>query len=711
MHADAVAELEALAARFTWESTGDWLQEQPPWLQRAILERDPNDLGVNLDQFVAGLERTVADHDRRGQVLAQLAVLRSLELAPDSAMFERLRNEVDALGDPYIDALLRIVYVRSHIAMESAPEDVVHHLAELVSAAEQLCDRHIDEPVSDAVGTYGAILGASSAARAAFEFSFRSDAPGSLGWVRGHLNLAAVEISEGSLAAARRRYLLLGPYVASMPSTLQNFAEWIRILSEPHIAAMDRAQLSEIEALSVRKRAIRRYQLSDLTGIVPVEGCIEEILAGVPTDPVTGLVLLPELRAMLDETVAIDRTAQLVSIGLAGLLRAADQLGADDARRLVDLVVERFGAAHRAGLLVARVDLDRYAVLSTLDATAFNHALDELLSELRAPISVADGPPLRLEPIVRATSSESGDTGYGVWERVFSSPPKRVAGSEQVPVPKSTESELRYRLVQALTNDNAASYAKVEFQPIVDVRAQAVVGFEALLRWESPELGQVSPLLVVKTAEQCGAISQLERAIVTASVHGAGELRSVDPSCRVNINVTASQLADTSLVEHLIAECDRNGVPAASIGIELTESALINHDLSVPALDLLAERGFGTTLDDFGTGYSNLAYLVQMRNVGLKIDGSFVRHMLDDERSAAVCRMLIGAADTLDMSVIAEQVETDAQAARLDALGCATHQGFRYAASMSLESAKAALANPAGAWSWPALPTTSGLQG
>ena len=711
MRVDVIAELEALAARLVWKSTSDWLQEQPEWLQRVILERDPNDLGVNLDHLVSGLERTVAVDDRRGQVLAQLAMVRSLELAPDSALFDRLRGEVEALGDAHIDALFRIARVRSHLSRQSAPQEVLVHLTELVSAAEQLRDRYIDVLASDLVGSYCVILGASGAARAAFEFSFGYEVTGSHEWVLGHLNLAAVEISEGSLAAARRRYRLLGPHLAPLPSLVQNFAEWIRMLSEPQIAVMNQAPLSEIESLSVGKRAIRRFLLSDMTGIVPVEACIEEILAGVPTDPLTGLVLLPELRAMLDETVAIGRTAQLVSIGLAELLRAADQLSADDAGRLVASVIERLGATRRDGMIVARVDLDRYAVLSTLDPGAFNDTLDELLSELRAPIQVADGPALRLEPIVRATNSEPGDTGYGVWERVFSSPATRVAGPVHVSRPTSAKSERRYRLVQALSDDDAASYAKVEFQPIVDLRERTVVGFEALLRWESSELGRVSPLVVVETAQQCGAISQLERSIVTTSVQGAAVLRSVNPLCRVNINVSASQLVDTSLVDHLVTECDRAGVPASSIGIELTESVLINHDLSIPALDLLAENGFATTLDDFGTGYSNLAYLVQMRNVGLKIDGSFVRSVLEDERSEAVCRVLIDAGLSLEMSVVAEQVETDAQAARLEALGCAAHQGFRYAPSLPLESAKAALANPSGAWSWPTLSTTSGAQG
>ena len=90
-----------------------------------------------------------------------------------------------------------------------------------------------------------------------------------------------------------------------------------------------------------------------------------------------------------------------------------------------------------------------------------------------------------------------------------------------------------------------------------------------------------------------------------------------------------------------------------------------------------------------------------MRTSGLKIDGSFIRRLLDDDRAEAVCRMLIGATRVLDMSIVAEQVETDEQAARLATLGCVVHQGYRYSPSMTLPAATAALTDPAAALDWP----------
>ena len=698
---DAVARIDALAARLSWESTDNWLPRQPDWLQRFVVARDPADNGANLLLMAEGLKASVLAGDRAGEVLAQLTLLRSLEVPTDSVAFERLGDEVAAIGDRYLEALYRVQLARAHIFHRSEPGEILADLDAAVQAAAVARDLYIDTVVSDWVGSYAVMVGSPDAATRAFEFLGSRGAVGTQPWILGRLNLASVAISDGDLSTARERLGEASPFLESAAHATRNFAEWIDILSAERIEVVDRARLSERDSLVVRKRAIRRFYFADLFGVIPVEQCVEEVLAGLPVDSATGLVTVSALRSFLDESVAVGDTVQLASVGLPGLLNAAGQLPAVEASALVEAVGQRFAAAQDSRLVLAQLDLDRYVVFSDAEPIEFNALLQELLQRLQQPI-VVGAEPLLLRPLARTTVSEFGDTGYSVWERVFSIPRGDTPGNPiTIAAPESVQSEQRYRLVQELLSDSLEQYAQVEFQPIVDVEAEAVAGFEALLRWDSPSLGKLPPPVVVEAAERCGAVGALERHIASTAIEGAAALRQVAVDCRVNVNLTARQLADEAMARHLISECERVSVDASAIGIELTESALIDHASAEASLDLLAEHGFAIALDDFGTGYSNLAYLVEMRNVGLKIDGSFVRRMLEDERADTVCRMLINTADTLGAPIVAEQVETDAHVAALRELGCVLHQGYRFSPARPIGQAVELVQDPGTYWTWP----------
>lgn len=697
-----VAQLDLLADRFVWTSASGWLERQPAWLRRMVQLRDPSDNGANLALMVGGLRSSIEDEDPAGEVLVLLLALRTIGVPPDSAIFHRLDEAVGELGNSCIEGQLHVARARSLIFNESSPRAILEALGLAVDAAEAAQEQYLDDSVSDVFGSYGVIVGAYDASRRSCEFILAREPVGSRVWVLCHLNLAGIDISTGDLGAARRRYSEAGPYLSSAPLPVQNFAEWIRILSAEHLEAFEAARLSTAEALAVRQRAVRRFLLSDLVGIVPVEDCIEEILAGVPSDPVTGFVPVPTLRTVLAESVAIGRPTQLAALGLPEMLTATGRVGDEAAARLVTAVAGRFRPAIDAGLIVARIDVDRYAVFGDLDPIAFDGLLEHLVKELQRPISLdTEAADLLLQPSVTVARSIAGDTGYSVWERAFGAAGAEVPGTVRLASPASDEDEQRFLLVQELLSDGLETHVTMEFQPIVDTRDRRVNGFESLLRWTSPDLGRLNPALVVEVAEQCGALARLERCIVSNAIQGAAMLQATDSACRVNINLTSAQLGDTSMVEYLIEECERSSVAPSTIGIELTESTLLNYGAATPALEMLAARGFTTALDDFGTGYSNLSYLVEMRNVGLKIDGSFVRGIVDDERAQAVCRMLIVAAQTLNVPIVAEQVETDAHADRLHDLGCALHQGFRYAPSLPLEQACVVLVDPLSKWDWP----------
>jgi diguanylate cyclase len=237
--------------------------------------------------------------------------------------------------------------------------------------------------------------------------------------------------------------------------------------------------------------------------------------------------------------------------------------------------------------------------------------------------------------------------------------------------------DLENRLRRAL-RDEALHLA---YQPKVDARSGAVCGAEALLRWTDPERGAISPLDIVGVAERSELIHEL----------GAWVLRRVcrqirswhDRGLRIGpiaANLSGAELLSPELRSRVQSAIREAGIPPGSLELEITESTLIA-DLAVAAKRIkeLAEAGIAFAIDDFGTGYSSLAYLKRLPVKYLKIDRAFVRDIAVSADDAAVARGIIDIARSLRLMVIAEGVETSAQATQLRASGCDQFQGYFFA--------------------------------
>ncbi len=226
--------------------------------------------------------------------------------------------------------------------------------------------------------------------------------------------------------------------------------------------------------------------------------------------------------------------------------------------------------------------------------------------------------------------------------------------------------------------------ALAEAQFVLHYQAQvdsggALTGVEALVRWQHPQSGLVAPGQFIALAEETGLIVQLGEWVLRSACAQLARWAS-DPRmahATLAVNDSARQIRDPRFVDQVVAALDAAGADPRLLKLELTESQLVDNVESVIAtMDRLQAQGVGFSLDDFGTGYSSLSYLKRLPLDQLKIDQSFVRDILSDPNDAAIARMIVVLAETLNLTVVAEGVENAEQRDALAALGCHVYQGY-----------------------------------
>jgi EAL domain-containing protein (putative c-di-GMP-specific phosphodiesterase class I) len=266
--------------------------------------------------------------------------------------------------------------------------------------------------------------------------------------------------------------------------------------------------------------------------------------------------------------------------------------------------------------------------------------------------------------------------------------------------PAVTHGSDRHRSAVAkltLENELKAALAgeefEVYFQPLVHLKDRSLAGFEALIRWNSPFRGVVSPDQFIKLAEEAGLIVAIGRFVIGSAVPHLAEFQKAliaagrpNPALFIAINVTKHYLQDAAFLDDLAAVARAYGLAPGQIKIEITESVLIDdHEGAIAWIGRSKQLGFRVSIDDFGTGYSSLGYLHRLPVDELKIDKSFVAAMLNDPRSMAVVRAIVGLAQGLELAVVAEGVETLEQAEALRQLGCGYGQGYCFSRPLEAE--------------------------
>lgn len=410
-------------------------------------------------------------------------------------------------------------------------------------------------------------------------------------------------------------------------------------------------------------------------------------------DPLTGLANRRLLEIDLKKTIT--RRSRVGGLGLLIFIDLDDfkMLNDTQGHDVGDLLLQAFGrlltGLVRESDTVARVGGDEFVILvdeAGSDAASATEAGARIASKILAGVNV----PFDLNGYHYRTTTSIGLTTFGAPGDSAQEALKRAdlsmyqakqAGKNTyrffdpqsqrlMDLQAATELELK----EALT---AGQFESV-YQPIWEADGR-MVGAEALCRWRHPVRGLLSPKDFIAVAEKNGLIVQIDEIMLQQTCEQLALWRD-DPARRhlvLSVNVSARFFGFSDFIEKLLALCDRYQTPRDRLKIELTESMLLkNVSDAATKVSRLAECGIRLSLDDFGTGYSSLTYLQHLRIHEIKIDQSFVRQLETDHHAQAICRSVLALAQSLQLSVIAEGVETAAQRDFLLDHGCKLFQGY-----------------------------------
>jgi EAL domain-containing protein (putative c-di-GMP-specific phosphodiesterase class I) len=230
------------------------------------------------------------------------------------------------------------------------------------------------------------------------------------------------------------------------------------------------------------------------------------------------------------------------------------------------------------------------------------------------------------------------------------------------------EVELRRALIE--------QHFQLYFQPLINLKRDEVSGFEALLRWNHPTRGMISPAEFIPLAEEIGLIVPLGEWVLREACR---EAATWDEDFKIAVNLSPVQFRTGTLVNTVIGALASSGLPASRLELEITESVLLQDDeKNLATLQQLRELGVRISLDDFGTGYSSLSYLRSFRFDKIKIDQSFVRELSSRQDCSAIIQAVVDLGGSLGMTTTAEGVETEQQLADLRAKGCTEAQGYLF---------------------------------
>jgi diguanylate cyclase (GGDEF)-like protein len=420
-------------------------------------------------------------------------------------------------------------------------------------------------------------------------------------------------------------------------------------------------------------------------------------------DPLTGLANRAAFMTAASEALSRSRGAEQAAVLFIDLDRfkaVNDTLGHGVGDSLLSVVAARLASSAGPDGVVARLGGDEFTVLySGTDAEARAlTAADTILQRLRKPVSIGGrelfanasigiatgGPPILATELLRRADIalyQAKEAGKGRFV-LFSE-----ADHQLLHDPVQLEAALRH----AIERDEL----QLLYQPEVDLRTGAIVGMEALLRWRHPHLGVLAPAEFLAMAEESGEIATLGQWALERACLDVKRLQDVDRRTQqlaVAVNLSASEFVDPALGARIRGTIRKTGVHAESIVIELTESILVrNVQETASTLAGLRAIGVQVAIDDFGTGYSSLSYLQAFAADSLKLDQSFVRRIGKDERSGAIIEAVVELARALGLRVVAEGVETAAEADYLLKAGCHTAQGHFFSEPLSVDDFEALL--------------------
>ncbi|MDQ1484724.1 MAG: hypothetical protein QOJ62_417 [Actinomycetota bacterium] len=402
-------------------------------------------------------------------------------------------------------------------------------------------------------------------------------------------------------------------------------------------------------------------------------------------DALTGLanrkLLLERTSELLDELKLTGGGLALFLLDLDRFKDINDTLGHPVGDRVLQVVAARIQEAVRPGDLVARLGGDEFAILlQDIDDSTVDDIAERVRASLHEPISL-EGTLVDLDASIGiALSPEHGQDFDQLHQRADVAMYLAKADGGGVAVydaEKDTNSLARLGLLGELRVAVETGGLELYYQPKVSLPTGDVTGVETLVRWRHPQLGLVMPDDFIPLAEQSGLMPRLTNSVLEQALAQLAAWREEGLGVAVAVNVSVRDLLDAGFAERVGASLARHAIPPDALILEITERRLLaDLDRGARVLNSLRDSGVHISLDDFGTGYSSLTLLKQLPVSEVKIDQSFVSRIGDSEADATIVGSIVELAHALNLTVVAEGVETSEVLAQLDALGCDQAQGW-----------------------------------
>jgi len=403
-------------------------------------------------------------------------------------------------------------------------------------------------------------------------------------------------------------------------------------------------------------------------------------------DPLTGLLNRHQLLEVLDHYAAEEESSgALVLFDIDRFAQINEIAGHAVGDQLLRAIADRMRFLEADGHYAARLGSDEFAclVIEPKGISIVEERVAQLREALDAPFEAG-----KAEFVLRTTMGlaehPKDGTGEGLLQNagLALQAAKTAARGGIVRYGPALERKMSVR--GRLERDLPAAIDRSEFamyyQPLIDASDNSVIATEALLRWQHPELGLLTPDVFLNIAEESDAVVEIGRWAMDRACREAVMIRdSLGRDMRLNVNVSPRHVQSAKLIGHVSHALDESGWNPGALQLEVTEKLLIDDIPSaVATLEELRDRGISIAIDDFGTGYNTLSYLKSYPVSCIKIDRAFVKDAENDRYSRAICCSVAALADSLHMNVIGEGVETLGQAEFLRTIGCRELQGFHF---------------------------------
>lgn len=416
-------------------------------------------------------------------------------------------------------------------------------------------------------------------------------------------------------------------------------------------------------------------------------------------DGLTGLPNRTLVLERLGSAVSSDRPVALLYLGIDNFRAIRDSIGAEGIDLLLQEVGRRLQATVRSGDTVARLNADEFLLL--LDQTGSEGAVGvaDQLQRMLSDIQRVDSHDISLDTCIGIVSyPDNGDAPQELLRRAAiarqdaSDLPGRLQIYEDG---RDLEHQRQITLIRDLRKAARNGELHLHYQPKLDIRQGHVRQAEALLRWNHPQFGNVSPAEFITLAERTGSIQILTNWVIEEAMRQLAEWARRGLVVQVSVNISADDLLTGDLSDRVSGLLKMYRVPAEQLVFEITESAVMREpEHALKVLNRLRECGISLSVDDFGTGYSSLAHLKRLPVQELKIDQSFVRNLDETSEDAVIVRSTIEMSHNLGLKVVAEGVEYQHSLLLLERWHCDTAQGYLISRPLSAAAFEAWMAKP-----------------